>query len=224
MQRGSTEGHSVDNQPNQNSELNQFLNNLDASLSGMSANRRSQELKEMRLHIEEIATQLEGNGLEPALALQNAVRQMGDPNSIGEKLTEEWRLTSDGRRRILIGGIVRAGVFGALASVFCSDIRSIFSNVAFFSHGHIIARASQFAIAEDLVVDLLTLCCLCAILISGAILASAIPRTSTPMSIIPAAIYASIIFDVTQTLLLPRFIPSFPWNSLLPLVSPVFNS
>jgi hypothetical protein len=184
----------MDYQPKANPAVEEFIASLEKSLSAVSENRRDQEIKEFRTHIDEISESLQAEGMDSNEADRNAVSQMGDPVIIGAKLTEEWTQSVEARQRLLLKGIVglafATAVFGGLAMWL--DLR-----IAIHMTHAIVTHASRGTL-------LFLSYCRNALLnfnlyfsvVIGYLLSRLMPRESPPQAVIPAAIYTSFLSNV----------------------------
>lgn len=80
--------------PLNNSELDDYVQRLNAQLRKMSPQERAEVNQELRQHLEAQAKAHEELGATPAEAMQAALRSFGDPTKIGRQMYQEWRRAS----------------------------------------------------------------------------------------------------------------------------------
>lgn len=95
--------------PLNNSEMDDYVQRLNAQLRKMSPQERAEVNQELRQHLEAQAKAHEELGATPAEAMQAALRSFGDPTKIGQQMYREWK-QADKQRRLLdiwpfVGGL-----------------------------------------------------------------------------------------------------------------------
>jgi len=88
------------------SQLESYLSEVAAHLSALPAKQRSEEMREMRAHLENAVIVSRELGQSEDEAAQNIVVQFGMPQDLGENVVWAWRRGAAGDRRSLWGAAV----------------------------------------------------------------------------------------------------------------------
>jgi len=73
-----------------NTKLDTYLNDVNGVLKALPAERRSTELRELRLHLTEMMEQRQQDGESEAEAVENTLRQFGAPKAVGFGLRSSY--------------------------------------------------------------------------------------------------------------------------------------
>ena len=86
--------------------LETYLSEVAAHLSALPPSRRSEELREMRTHLENAVIVNRELGQSEEEAAQNAVAQFGTPQDLGENVVWAWRRGETRSKRSFWGAVV----------------------------------------------------------------------------------------------------------------------
>ncbi len=86
--------------------LETYLSEVAAHLSALPVKRRTEELHEMRLHLENAVIVSRELGQSEEEAAQNIVAQFGKPKDLGDNLVWAWRRERTRNKRSLVGAVI----------------------------------------------------------------------------------------------------------------------
>ena len=115
--------------------LEAYLEQVAAHLSALPAERRGEELREMRQHLQNAVTVNQELGQSEEEAAANAVMQFGTPEDLGGNLVWAWRRERTLNRRSLFGAIAcTSGLMFTLPAAVATLLLPIYSLTGVF-HG-----------------------------------------------------------------------------------------
>lgn len=82
-------------------KLDEYLGNVAHQLRALPAKVREAEVREMRLHLEQLRDDFVAQGQNPEMAAQAALSQFGDARAVGVKVRDVWEGQDFGWRRVL---------------------------------------------------------------------------------------------------------------------------